>query len=146
MLLFLICQEIHFFISNLNILKTTLACIWFSPVLGGNGLFTSMCNPILTLFYGEKSSPARKKSSYEDKPFAAQTPQRKRITLTFSRFSPVLSGNRLYYSKCNFILTLFYGEKSSYEDKLSKSRSRDYSPLDNPPTGGFCPKLKLFSI
>ena len=78
MLLFLICQEIHFFISNLNILKTTLACIWFSPVLGGNGLFTSMCNPILTLFYGEKSSPARKKSSYEDKPLAAQTPQRKR--------------------------------------------------------------------
>ena len=71
--------------------------------------------------------------------FAAQTPQRKRITHTFSRFSPVLSGNRLYYSKCNFILTLFYGEKSSYEDKLSKSRSRDYSPLDNPPTWRILP-------
>ena len=41
---------------------------------------------------------------------------------------------------CNPILTLFYGEKRS------KSRSRDYSPLDNPPTGGFCPKLSFFHL
>ena len=47
---------------------------------------------------------------------------------------------------CNPILTLFYGEKSSYEDKLSKSRSRDYSPLDNPPTVGFCPNLNFFHL
>ncbi len=55
----------------------------------------------------------------------------------------IFGENGKFSSKCNFILTLFYGEKSSCEDKLSKSRSRDYSPLDNPPTGGFCPEYNI---
>ena len=49
----------------------------------------------------------------------------------------IFGGNGKFSSKCNFILTLFYGEKRS------KSRSRDYSPLDNPPTGGFCPEYNI---
>jgi len=32
---------------------------WLLPILGGNGLSSSMCNPILTLFYGEKRSKSR---------------------------------------------------------------------------------------
>ncbi len=61
-------------------------------------------------------------------------------------FLPICGGNGLSTSTRNPILTLFYGEKSSCEDKLSKSRSRDYSPLDNPPTVGFCPNLNFFHL
>ena len=50
----------------------------------------------------------------------------------------ILGGNGKLFSKCNFILSLFCGEKRS------KSRSRDYSPLDNPPTGGFRQKPTMF--
>ena len=55
------------------------------------------------------------------------------LSFSFGWFLPVLGENGKYSSKCNFIFALFGGEK------WSKSRSRDYSPLDNPPTGGFCP-------
>ena len=61
-------------------------------------------------------------------------------------FLPICGGNGLSTSMRNPILTLFCGEKSSCEDKLSKSRSRDYSPLDNPPTVGFCPNLNFFHL
>ena len=66
-------------LSFLQRVHLRVADFWLVLIgLGGNRLSTSACNSILTLFYGEKSSPARKKSSYEDKPFAAQTPPRKR--------------------------------------------------------------------
>ena len=98
---------------------------------------------LFTLFSESKKSPTRIKG----KRFS---PLRRRseseITFVFGLFLLILGGNGLSTSMCNPILTLFYGEKSSCEDELSKSRSRDYSPLDNPPTGGFCPKLKFLPL
>ena len=86
-----------------------------------------------TRIKGKRFSPLKRRSESE-------------ITFVFGLFLLILGGNGLSTSMCNPILTLFYGEKSSCEDKLSKSRSRDYSPLDNPPTVGFCPNLNFFHL
>ena len=76
---------------------------------------------LFTLFSESKKSPTRIKG----KRFS---PLRRRseseITFVFGLFLLILGGNGLSTSMCNPILTLFYGEKSSCEDKLSKSPLR----------------------
>ena len=95
------------------------------------------CASLYTDFSGSKKSP---------KDFRRSNAAAKANYTYVWLFLPICGGNGLSTSMCNPILTLFYGEKSSCEDELSKSRSRDYSPLDNPPTGGFCPNLNFFAL
>ena len=52
---------------------------------------------------------------------------------------------RVIFFKVKLCVCTFRRRKVPCEDKWSKSRSRDCSPLDNPPTGGFCPKQYIFS-
>ena len=96
------------------------------------------CASLYTDFSGSKKSP---------KDFRRSNAAAKANYTYVWLFLPICGGNGLSTSMRNPILTLFYGEKSSCEDKLSKSRSRDYSPLDNPPTVGFfCPNLNFFHL
>ena len=135
-------------------------------ILGGNGKFSSKCNFISALFCGEKLKDVLclaecclflaetdyplpcatlylrfSESKRRAKDFRGSNAAAKADYTCVWLTSDYFELKRVIFFKVQLYICTFRRRKVPCEDKWSKSRSRDYSPLDNPLTGGFCPKL-----